>query len=113
MNAGLLTVAAVTILALNGQSQQESEQLSFELPDTDGKTVTLIEKRSTVLDRRYRDGEVEMTVRIGRRQVDELLAGGARIRINGMRAQEALQQEWRIGESPQPSMPRPVPPHKQ
>ncbi len=79
---------------------------------SDGKTVTLIEKRSTVLDRCYRDGEVEMTVRIGRRQVDELLAGGARIRINGLGAQEALQQVWRTGESPLPSIPRPVPPHK-
>ncbi len=79
---------------------------------SDGKTVTLIEKRSTVLDRRYCDGEVEMTVRIGRRQVDELLAGGARIRINGMGAQEALQQEWRIDKPPLPSNPRQVPPHQ-
>ncbi len=79
---------------------------------SDGKTVTLIEKRSTVLDRRYRDGEVEMTVRIGRRQVDELLAGGARIRINGLGAQEALQQEWGIVEQPLPPVPRPVPPHR-
>ncbi len=80
---------------------------------SDGKTVTLIEKRGTVLSRRYRDGNVEMTVRIGRRQVDELLAGGARIRINGMGAQEALQQEWRIVEPPRPSSAgRPVPPHR-
>ncbi len=79
---------------------------------SDGKTVTLIEKRSTVLDRRYCDGEVEMTVRIGRRQVDELLAGGARIRINGMGAQEALQKEWRIDKPPLPSISRQIPPHQ-
>jgi len=79
---------------------------------SDGKTVTLIEKRSTVLDRRYSDGEVELTVRIGRRQVDELLAGGARIRINGMGAQEALQKEWRIDKPPLSSISRQIPPHQ-
>ncbi len=61
---------------------------------SDGKTVTLVEKRSTVLDRQYRDGTVELTVRIGRRQVDELLAQGARIRINGLEPHEALKKEW-------------------
>ncbi len=86
-------------------------QVKITAQMSDGKTVTLIEKRSTVLDRSYRDGEVEMTVRIGRRQVDELLAGGARIRINGQEPHEALQQEWRVVEPPRPPVPRPVPPH--
>jgi hypothetical protein len=34
----------------------------------------LIEKRCEVLDRSYHNGQVQLTVRIGRRQVDELLA---------------------------------------
>ena len=63
---------------------------------SDGRTVALIEKRSTVLQRRYYDGMAELTVRIGRRQVDELLAQGARMRINGLDPHEALQQEWRL-----------------
>ncbi len=63
---------------------------------SDGRSVALIEKRSTVLQRRYYDGVAELTVRIGRRQVDELLAQGARMRINGLDPHEALQQEWRL-----------------
>jgi len=65
---------------------------------SDGRSVALIEKRSTVLHRRYHDGQVELTVRIGRRQVDELLAQGARMRINGLDPHKALQQEWRLTE---------------
>jgi len=63
---------------------------------SDGRTVALIEKRSTVLQRRYYDGMAELTVRIGRRQVDELLAQGARMRINGLDPHEALRQAWRL-----------------
>ena len=63
---------------------------------SDGRTVALIEKRSTVLQRRYYDGMAEFTVRIGRRQVDELLAQGARMRINGLDPHEALRQAWRL-----------------
>ena len=63
---------------------------------SDGRTVALIEKRSTVLQRRYHDGVAELTVRIGRRQVDELLAQGARMRINGLDPHEALRQAWRL-----------------
>ncbi|MEE8130091.1 MAG: GTPase HflX [Vicinamibacterales bacterium] len=63
---------------------------------SDGRSVALIEKRSTVLERRYHDGEAEFTVRIGQRQVNELLAQGARIRINGLDPHEALQQQWRL-----------------
>ncbi len=104
---GIETLREVVAEHLNGGVRQ----VKITAQMSDGKTVTLIEKRSTVLDRSYRDGEVEMTVRIGRRQVDELLAGGARIRINGQEPHEALQQEWRVVEPPRPSVPRPVPPH--
>ena len=105
---GIEALAEVVDEHLNGGIRE----VKITAKMSDGKTVTLIEKRSTVLSRRYGDGEVEMTVRIGRRQVDELLAGGARIRINGMGAQEALQKEWGPVEPPQHSVPRPVPPHK-
>ena len=76
-------------------------QVKITTEISDGRSVALIEKRSTVLDRSYQGGEVDLTVRIGRRQVDELLARGVRMRINGLEPLEALQQEWSVGEPPQ------------
>ena len=67
---------------------------------SDGRTIALVEKRSTVLERDYGDSEVELTVRIGLRQVNELLAKGAVFRINGLDPHEALRREWKI-ERPQ------------
>jgi GTP-binding protein HflX len=78
---------------------------------SDGRTIALVENRCEVLDRSYDDGRVELTVRIGRRQVDELLARGARMRINDLEPHEALQREWSTGQLTA-DMPRPVPPHE-
>jgi hypothetical protein len=86
-------------------------EVKITAPMSDGKTVALVEKRCDVLDRSYEDGRVELTVRIGRRQVDELLAQGARMRINGLEPHEALEKEWTTG-PPSSSAARPVPPHE-
>jgi GTP-binding protein HflX len=86
-------------------------QVKITAPMSDGKTIALVEKRCEVLDRSYADGQVRLTVRIGRRQVDELLAQGARMRINGLEPHEALKQEW-AGGSPVADTPPPVPPHE-
>ncbi|MHC4273748.1 MAG: GTPase HflX [Planctomycetota bacterium] len=86
-------------------------QVKITAPMSDGKTIALVEKRCEVLDRSYADGQVQLTVRIGRRQVDELLAQGARMRINGLEPHEALKQEW-SGGAPDLGGPPPVPPHE-
>ncbi len=91
---GLAVLAELVTAHLQGGVREV--KITTEM--SDGRTVSLIEKRSTVLQRRYHDGEAEFTVRIGRRQVDELLAQGARMRINGLDPHEALQQEWRLAE---------------
>ncbi|MHC4218545.1 MAG: GTPase HflX [Planctomycetota bacterium] len=87
-------------------------QVKITAPMSDGRTIALIEKRCEVLDRSYDDGQVQLTVRIGRRQVDELLAQGARMRINGLEPHEALRREWSSAPAG-PDRPRPVPPHEQ
>ena len=86
-------------------------QVKITAPMSDGKTISMIEKRCEVLQREYEDGHVQLTVRIGRRQVQELLAQGARMRINGLEPNAALKQEWSSG-SPSAGGPRPVPPHE-
>ncbi len=64
---------------------------------SDGRTIALLEKKCKVLNRRYADGQAELIVRIGRRQLDELLAQDAKIKINGRDPREAIQHEWGVG----------------
>ncbi|MHC4427510.1 MAG: GTPase HflX [Planctomycetota bacterium] len=60
----------------------------------DGRTIEFLEKRCQVLSRNYADGRADLTVRIGRRQFDQLLARGARITANGLDPQVAREQVW-------------------
>ncbi len=85
-------------------------QVKITAAMADGRSVALIEKRAVVLDRVYQDGQVDLTVRLGRRQVEELLAEGARMQINGLDPHEALRREWPAEPSPTPA-PR-IPPHE-
>jgi hypothetical protein len=73
-----------------------------------------IEKRTKVLDRQYHDSTAVLKVRIGRRQVDQLLAGGGgaggRMTIDGLPPHEALKTIWSNGAAaPEPR----TPPHHQ
>ena len=60
----------------------------------DGRTIEFLEKRCEVLSRNYADGRADLTVRIGRRQFDQLLARGARITVNGLDPHEARRRVW-------------------
>ncbi len=84
-------------------------EVVIRLPLQASRQVAFLEQRTTVLGRRY-DGEtVEMTVRIGRRQVDQLLARGAVTTIAGEEPLSAVRRIW--GEDGlEPPAPR-VPPH--
>lgn len=78
-------------------------------PLGDAKLVDLVEKRTEVLDRDYETvGKVLLRVRIGRRQVEMLLAGGATFEMDGLPAAEALRKLWPDEKPPAP--PR-IPPH--
>lgn len=48
--------------------------LTLNLAQADGKALTFLENRSTVLDRDYQDTRVHMKVKIGQRQLDQLIA---------------------------------------
>ena len=61
---------------------------------SDGRTVDFIEKRVPVRERRWTEGHVELDVEIGRRQLEQLLAGGARMTIDGLPAHEGLRALW-------------------
>jgi GTP-binding protein HflX len=78
------------------------------VPLADARTVDFIEKRTEVLGREYRNGSVELRVRIGRRQLDQLLARGAAITVDDLPAAEAL-KSW---EGAAPEKPRRERPHE-
>lgn len=86
-------------------------EVKISAPMSDGRTIALLEKRGEVIDRRYDNGQAELTVRIGRRQVDEMLAQGARIRIDGLEPHEAIDRIWGTAAAG-PIGPMPVPPHE-
>ena len=98
---------AMPISALTGQGLEElsAKVLSLMKGDvrectlsialSDGRTVDFLEKRVPVLDRNWTaDGRVELRVEVGRRQLEQLLSGGARMLIDGLPAHEGLRALW-------------------
>jgi len=69
-------------------------ELTIRLPLSEAKSIDFIEKRTKVIDRDYADDDVILTTRIGRRQIDQLLAGGTRARINGEEPLKAVARAW-------------------
>ncbi|MBI1338208.1 MAG: GTPase HflX [Phycisphaera sp.] len=57
------------------------QQLDIQIALADGKATHFVETRATVLDRRYPDNSVVMTVRIGQRQLDQLHAMNTSARV--------------------------------
>ena len=88
--SGLETLAEVVRRAVFGAVRQ----VTITTPMSDSRTIDYLEKRTQVLERQYVDARAELIVRIGRRQVSELLARGAQVRINGLDPHEALKKEW-------------------
>jgi GTP-binding protein HflX len=86
----------------------ELRDVIIDVPLAQSRAVDFIETRAAVSDRRYSDGFVHLTARIGRRQVEQLLTLGADCTIDGRPAQEALRELWALEkEAPE----RRVPPH--
>ena len=97
---------AMPISALTGQGLEELgarvlaqmkgdvRECTLSVALSDGRTVDFVEKRVPVRDRQWTDGRVELRVEIGRRQLEQLLAGGARMLVDGLPAHEGLKALW-------------------
>ncbi len=117
---------AITISAATGEGVEalvqlvrsamlgELREVTIRTALADSRTVDFLEKRTEVLDRNYLDGEVELRVRIGRRQIDQLLARGAHIQIDGMAPLKAVDELWPPAAPDPPSRdaPQATPPHQ-
>lgn len=82
--------------------------VEIALPMGDTKAIMFLERRTPILDRQYHDSTAIFRVRIGRRQVDQLLALGGKFTINSARPHEALNTIWSNGATTKPVR---VPPH--
>lgn len=83
-------------------------EVDIALPMGDARLINYLERRAHVIDRQYQDSTAILRVRIGRRQVDQLLAQGGRFTMNGLRPHEALKTLWGNGVPPAPQR---IPPH--
>ncbi len=74
---GLATLTERVREAVRGEVQE----LRITVPLSDSRTVHTIENRAEVLERVYEDGTVILRAKIGRRQLDQLRAAGAKMTI--------------------------------
>jgi GTP-binding protein HflX len=58
-----------------------TERMKLRLPMSDGKALNFLENRATVHDRAYDTTHITIDVTIGRRQLDQLKATGARFEV--------------------------------
>jgi GTP-binding protein HflX len=63
------------------ESQGLERDLHLAIPLTDGRAMSFIESRTEVLERRYDTNEAIYHVKVGKRQVDQLLAVSPNIRV--------------------------------
>lgn len=69
------TLRRAVIDALKGAMRE----VTVEMPISDTRAVTSVERRAQVLSREYDDGVARFRVRIGARQIDHLWAAGAKV----------------------------------
>jgi GTPase len=67
---------------LRALAMGEVRELTIRVPLSDSKTIHTIENRAKVLDRQYEDGVVALRAVIGRRQLDQLRAAGAKMQVD-------------------------------
>lgn len=103
---------AVPISAAGGEGMTELTELvrtqmmgpirevEIITPLSDGKTMSFLEQRTSVLSRDYDNGSAILRVRIGQRQVQQLLARGASFTINGQPPAEGLRRTWNLTGGP-------------
>ena len=84
-------------------------ELTLETPMADSRLVDYLEKRTEVLSRDWTETTAVYGVRIGRRQVEQLLARGSVFTLDGIPCTEALERLW---PTPEVERDRPVPPHQ-
>ena len=70
-------------------SRGKSREMVMTIPHADGRTLNYLETRAVILDRQYDADAARLTVRLGQRQLDQLLAMGTQANWPGKNEQPA------------------------
>lgn len=76
------------------QMKGELREIALEVPLADSRTVNFLERRTEVLERDYQTSSVVMRVRIGKRQMDQVLALCHQLRIDGQEPHHLVRKLW-------------------
>jgi GTP-binding protein HflX len=114
---------AVMLSAITGEGVEELvtrvrehvlgpvREVWVEARTADTRAVSFLEQRTPVSERDWIDGVVRIRTRLGRRQLEQLLALGGAIRVDDRPGAEALAELWPDG-GPQGPPPRRIPLHE-
>jgi GTP-binding protein HflX len=96
---GALPISAATgvgvdkvVEAVREASRGKSRELEMTVPHSDGKTLQYLETRAVILDRQYDADAARLKVRLGQRQLDQLLSMGTQAEWAGK--DEPASQGW-------------------
>jgi GTP-binding protein HflX len=96
---GALPISAATgvgvdkvVEAVREASRGKSRELEMTVPHADGKTLQYLETRAVILDRQYDADAARLKVRLGQRQLDQLLSMGTQAEWAGK--DEPASQGW-------------------
>ena len=100
-------------LRVLNEYQGDVRELHISLPMGDTRAIMFLEKRAEVVHREYEDSNAILTVKIGKRQLEQFFtqadSPGTRITIDGMKPHEAIAAHWGNGKAPVQVR---VPPHE-
>ncbi len=99
---GSIPLSAITqegldkvIEAVRNEARGGTLDLNLQLSSADGKAIHFIENRANVLQRNYEGDTVTLSVRIGKRQLDQLYAMGSSAVIVGEADDDESKGGWR------------------
>lgn len=82
------------IEAVRNEARGGTLDLDLQLASSDGKAIHFLENRASVLERNYEGSTVTLSVRIGRRQLDQLYAMGSSAVIVGEAEDDKPKGGW-------------------
>ena len=87
---GAIPISAATgvgidkvVEAVRNASRGRSRDMEMTIPHADGKTLHFLETRAVILERNYENDAVKLRVRLGQRQLDQLLSMGTQAQWEG------------------------------
>jgi hypothetical protein len=94
---------------VRGNLLGEMREAILRIPLRDGRAVDFLESRATVTKRDYDETNCIITVTLGRRHIEQLIAMGSRFTVNDLPVHEGLLALW---PPPKETFVERIPPHE-